>query len=102
MFGVTGVTEERKGGNISLINGDTGITGRYFENNATKRISSQFHIEHKTKNDGVLNFKNSVAFFDRKLTTNTYTFNGKQTNSFTELSYLKALHYIIFSIFDAN
>ena len=90
MFGVTGVTEERKGGNVSLINGDTGITGRYFENNATKRISSQFHIEHKTKNDGVFNFKNSVAYFDRKLTTYTYTFNGKQTNSFTELSYLKA------------
>lgn len=90
MFGVTGVTEERKGGNVSLINGDTGITGRYFENNATKRISSQFHIEHITKNDGVFNFKNSVAYFDRKLTTYTYTFNGKQTNSFTELSYLKA------------
>jgi outer membrane receptor for ferrienterochelin and colicins len=90
MFGVTGVTEERKGGDVSLINGDTGITGRYFENNATKRLSSQFHIEHKTKNDGVFNIKNSVAFFDRKLTTNNYTFSGKQTNSFTELSYLKA------------
>lgn len=90
MFGVTGVTEERKGGDVSLINGDTGITGRYFENNATKRISSQFHIEHKTKNGGVFNFKNSIAFFDRKLTTNYYSFNGKQTNSFTELNYLKA------------
>lgn len=90
MFGVTGVTEERKGGNVSLINGDTGITGRYFESNATKRLSSQFHIEHKTKRDGVFNFKNSIAFFDRKLTTNNYAFNGKQTNSFTELSYLKA------------
>lgn len=90
MFGVTGVTEERKGGNVSLINGDIGIPERYFENNSTKRISTQLHTEHKAKNGGVINFKNSVAFFDRKLTTNNYAFNGTQTNSFTELNYLKA------------
>ena len=90
MFGVTGVTEERKGGNVSLINGDIGIPERYFENNSTKRISTQLHTEHKTKNGGVINFKNSVAFFDRELTTNNYGFSGKQTNSFSELSYLKA------------
>jgi len=90
MFGVTGMTEERNGGNISLINGDIGIPERYFENNSTKRISTQLHTEFKTKNEGVINFKNSVAFFDRKLAIKNYAFNGSQTNSFSELSYLKA------------
>ena len=89
MFGVTGVTEERKGGDISLINGEAGIPERYFENNSTKRFSTQFHAEHKLKKGGVLNIKNSMAYFDRKLATYYFDFNGEQTNSFTEINYIK-------------
>ena len=89
MVGVSGLMEDRKGGNLTLINGDAGAPERFFEYNITKRLSSQVHFEHKNEGGGLINVKNSVAYFKRQLTTNGYTFNGNQINSFTELNYIK-------------
>lgn len=90
MAGITAMQESRRGGAVSNNFLSPNNTGEYKEINFTNRISTQFHVVQKLKNGGVMNFKNSVAYFDRELNTNHYGFNGKQTNSFTELSYLKA------------
>ncbi len=89
MVGVSGLVEDRKGGNLSLINGNIGVPERFFEYNTTNRLSSQVHFEHKNANGGIINVKNSVAYFKRHLTSNAYSFKGNQINSFTELNYIK-------------
>ncbi|APY00910.1 TonB-dependent receptor [Lacinutrix venerupis] len=88
-FGLNGTYDERIGGDITKIeNGENGIH-QYTEENTSKRLSSQ--AVYKTQLDSVssFNIKNSVSFFDRNLAIPDFTFDGKQINSFTEISYQK-------------
>lgn len=86
-FGLNGTYDERIGGDITKIeDGENGIH-QYTEENTSKRLSSQ--AVYKTQIDPIsfFNVKNSVSFFDRNLTIPDFTFDGKQINSFTEISY---------------
>ena len=57
----------------------------FFEENSSTRLSSQFRVDRKLngsstnflKGDGVLTFKNSVSFFDRKIEVPGYQFEGQ-------------------------
>lgn len=100
-IGVNGTYDDRIGGDITKIeSGEAGIH-QYAEENVSKRLSSQ--AVYKTQIDSVssLNIKNSVSFFDRKLTISDFIFDGKQTNTFTELTYQKAANRTDW-IFGAN
>jgi len=82
-----GTYDNRIGGDVTKIeNGESG-THLYTEENISKRLSSQ--AVYKTQIDSIssLNIKNSVSFFDRNLAIPDYNFDGKQTNTFTEVSY---------------
>ena len=86
-FGLNGTYDDRIGGDITKIeNGENGIH-QYTEENISKRLSSQ--AVYKTQIDSIssLNIKNSVSFFDRNLTIPDFNFDGKQTNTFTEITY---------------
>jgi outer membrane receptor for ferrienterochelin and colicins len=86
-FGLNGTYDDRIGGDITKIeSGENGIH-QYTEENISKRLSSQ--AVYKTQIDSIssLNVKNSVSFFDRNLTIPDFNFDGKQTNTFTEISY---------------
>ncbi|KOY52239.1 TonB dependent/ligand-gated channel [Polaribacter dokdonensis DSW-5] len=86
-FGLNGTYDDRIGGDINKIeNGEEGIH-QYTEENNSKRLSSQ--LVYQTQLDAVssLEFKNSVSFFDRNLTVPDFNFDGKQTNTFTEITY---------------
>jgi iron complex outermembrane receptor protein len=86
-FGLNGTYDDRIGGDIEKIeSGQNGIH-QYTEENISKRLSSQ--AVYKTQIDSIssLNIKNSVSFFDRNLTIPDFNFDGKQTNTFTEISY---------------
>jgi len=86
-FGLNGTYDDRIGGDITKIeSGENGIH-QYTEENISKRLSSQ--AVYKTQIDSIssLNIKNSVSFFDRNLTIPDFNFDGKQTNTFTEISY---------------
>ena len=88
-IGINGTYDDRIGGDITKIeNGENGIH-QYTEENISKRFSSQ--VVYKTQIDSVstLNIKNSISFFDRKLTIPNFSFDGKQTNTFTEITYQK-------------
>jgi iron complex outermembrane receptor protein len=100
-IGVNGTYDDRIGGDITKIeSGEAGIH-QYAEENVSKRLSSQ--AVYKTQIDSVssLNIKNSVSFFDRKLTISDFIFDGKQTNTFTEITYQKAANRTDW-IFGAN
>ena len=86
-LGLNGTYDDRIGGDITKIeSGENGIH-QYTEENISKRLSSQ--AVYKTKIDSIssLSIKNSVSFFDRNLTIPDFNFDGKQTNTFTEITY---------------
>jgi len=86
-LGLNGTYDDRIGGDITKIeSGENGIH-QYTEENISKRLSIQ--AVYKTQIDSIssLNIKNSVSFFDRNLTIPDFNFDGKQTNTFTEITY---------------
>lgn len=88
-IGLNGTYDDRIGGDITKIeNGENGIH-QYTEENVSKRLSSQ--AVYKTQLDSIssINIKNSVSFFDRNLTIPDFNFDGKQVNTFTEVTYQK-------------
>ena len=86
-FGLNGTYDDRTGGDIERIeNGVNGIH-QFSESNISKRLSSQAIYTTELDSVSSLNIKNSVSFFDRDLSLPNYAFKGKQTNSFTEVTY---------------
>jgi|TARA_R110002020_G_scaffold396281_4_gene606499 iron complex outermembrane receptor protein len=89
-FGLNGTYDDRIGGDMTKIeSGENGIH-QYTEENNSKRLSSQLVYQTKLDSTSSLEFKNSVSFFDRNLTVPDFNFDGKQTNTFTEISYKTA------------
>ena len=88
-LGLNGTYDDRIGGDITKIeSGENGVFD-YTEENLSKRLSSQAVYEMQLDSVSSLNIKNSVSFFDRKLTVPNFSFDGKQTNTFTEINYQK-------------
>jgi len=86
-IGINGTYDDRIGGDIMAIeNGANGIN-QYTEENISKRLSSQAVYETQIDSVSSLNIRNSVSLFDRKLSIPNFTFDGKQTNTFTEVNY---------------
>jgi outer membrane receptor for ferrienterochelin and colicins len=85
-FGLNTNFENRIGGDMAVINGKADASHTYFERNKTQRISSQLKAETKLTDHSRLVVKNSISFFDRKITKSDYDFSGDQVSSFTELN----------------
>jgi outer membrane receptor for ferrienterochelin and colicins len=86
-FGLNGTYDDRIGGDITKIeSGEDGIH-QYTEENNSKRLSSQLVYQTQLDSVSSVEFKNSVSFFDRNLTVPDFNFDGKQTNTFTEITY---------------
>ncbi len=85
MVGANLTAEDRIGGDIKFIEGRGDAVHRYFENNESKRYSTQVSLSHKTES-GSLNFKNSLNYFDRLLQLPGYDFDGVQKSTFTEFN----------------
>ena len=86
MFGVNLTTEDRIGGDIKFIQGRGDAIHRYYENNESRRYSTQLSVRHKM-GSGSLNFKNSLGYFDRLLEIPSYNFDGVQKSTFTEINF---------------
>lgn len=86
-FGVNITNENRFGGDLKVLKGKADNTHQFFEKNISLRTSTQLNLEHKVTDKSKIQFKNSVGFFDRKLTQPIINFNGWQVSSFTEINY---------------
>ena len=85
--GVNGTYDNRLGGDLTKINdGEDGIH-QFSERNTSTRLSTQAVYENQLKENGFLQIKNSVSYFDRDLSSTSLNFSGKQWNSFTEANY---------------
>lgn len=78
--------EKRTGGDMHYIKGEGDAVHSFFEKNNTKRISTQFTLEHAFSAKTKLTVKNSYSFYDRLTQTPFNVFDGKQRATFTELN----------------
>lgn len=88
-FGVNTVYENRLGGDMRVIAGNADSVHQYFERNKTFRFSTQLSFTRKIDEESRINFKNSIGYFNRQLTSKAFGFYGKQLSSFSEVNYVK-------------
>ncbi len=90
--------KDRKGGDTFVLSGSETAFHQYFEQNKTFRNITTFNLNRDFDSGGRLFVKQSLAFFNRDLTTQNYAFKGSQFNSFTDISYAKAYgkHAVVF------
>lgn len=80
-------TETRLGGSIPQINGMPDQVYTYTEKNKSNRLSTQVLYEFKIDNDKNILIKNSLGYFDRRISIPDYYFSGKQVLSYSEVNY---------------
>lgn len=86
-FGVNTTFENRLGGDMLYIQGKGDSTHRYFEQDKTKRVSTQLTFNHQLNEESSIVVKNSVSYFNRIINSNYYRFNGTQYSTYTEATY---------------
>ena len=86
-IGLNAMFEDRLGGDIEYIKGKGDDTHSYFEKNKTQRHSTQLTFGHRFNEKDRLDFKNSVTYFKRNIGVPSYSFEGVQVSTFSELSY---------------
>lgn len=85
--GINGTYDNRLGGDLTKMRDGANTIHQFSERNISTRISTQAVYENQIKENGFLQIKNSVAYFDRDLNATNLNFSGKQWNSFTEANY---------------
>ncbi|MBC8484769.1 MAG: TonB-dependent receptor [Bacteroidetes bacterium] len=86
-FGVNGTFDNRKGGDMKVLENEADTLHKFFEENISNRISTQLKFDKQFNNDKSLTIKNSLSYFDRAINQNTSTFKGKQISSYSEVAY---------------
>lgn len=97
MLGNSFTKGESTGGDMHVINDKPAISHIYFEKNNTIRNVSTLEFDKRFRNKNNFKLKQSVSLFNRDISIPGYIFAGKNTNSFTDLSYLfsKKKHTVI-------
>ena len=85
--GINSTIEDRIGGDLHYIEGDSGPLHSYYEKNKTGRYSTQAQLDYKLNANEGLSFKNSISYFNRSISLPDYRFSGAQVSSYTEANY---------------
>ncbi len=91
MLGNSFTQSNNKGGDLQVINGNTDANHVYFEENNSKRNTTFFEFDKKFSTKNSFKLKQSLSFFDRKLSIPNYSFAGLNTNSFSDITYISNL-----------
>lgn len=78
--------EKRFGGDMHYLKGTNDPGHSFFERNNTRRLSTQFTLQHTISTGKKLTLKNSYSFYDRFTQTPFNVFDGKQQATFTEVN----------------
>jgi iron complex outermembrane receptor protein/outer membrane receptor for ferrienterochelin and colicins len=97
-IGNTTSYQNRRGGDVFVIRGHADSFHQYFENNRSWRNITTFQLDRQIANGSRLTAKQSLAFFNRELEIPDYRFEGRQFNSYTDISYLRTVndHVLVF------
>ncbi|QQS51005.1 MAG: TonB-dependent receptor [Bacteroidota bacterium] len=85
-LGLNTTIDNRSGGDMEVVKGKTSAEHIFLEENKSERYATLFNFSN-TKDNRTINFKNSISYFDRKLSIPDYVFDGNQVSSFTEALY---------------
>jgi len=96
IIGNTTSYQNRKGGDVFVIRGHADNFHQYFENNHSVRNITTLQLEKEFADGGRLVAKQSLAFFDREIEIPDYLFEGRQFNSYTDISYLRTVNNHVF------
>lgn len=100
-LGLNANLDDRIGGDVTLI--ESGETGNhtFFENNISRRFSSQASYITQIDEKNSMELRNSFSYFNRELKLVDYEFKGEQWNSFSEFRWNKNFENKEF-VFGAN
>jgi outer membrane receptor for ferrienterochelin and colicins len=87
LFGLNETFDNRKGGDMKVLNNQSDSLHQYFEENISNRISTQLKFDKQFEKDKSLTVKNSISYFDRAINQPSSTFKGSQISSYTEASF---------------
>lgn len=87
--GINTSFETRTGGDVHYIEGNGDAIHTFFERNNSDRLSTQFSLTHQVGKGTQLNLRNSVSYFNRKITVPGYSFDGTQYGTFSEANVAK-------------
>lgn len=92
--------QNRQGGDVFVIDGRADSLHRYFENNSSVRNITTLQFDRDFSGGRRVSARQSLAFFTREIEIPDYRFNGRQFNSYTDLSYLHPLenHALVFGL----
>jgi len=98
IIGNTTSYQNRKGGDVFVIRGQGDSFHQYFENNHSVRNITTLQFDRQFEDGSRLVAKQSLAFFDREIEIPDYLFEGRQFNSYTDISYLRTVndHVLVF------
>ncbi len=80
--------DNRTGGDIMAVENGPSPTHPYTEKNKSYRDYYQLKYERHLAGNRLLTVRNSTSVFNRDIGIANYTFSGKQTSTFSEISYL--------------
>lgn len=94
---ITSSFENREGGDIIAIEKAIDSLHTFVEINRSNRFITQLKFEKKFPDGNVLSFKNSMNYYKRDFSKNSFNINGFQLSSYSEFSFLvqKNLHNIV-------
>ena len=97
-IGNTTTFQNRKGGDMRVIRGNGGPQNIYFEKNVSVRNVTTANFTRELAKGRRFVAKQSLAFFDRDLTTPGYNFGGTQLNSYTDIAFFAPVrnHALVF------
>ncbi len=92
--------QNRKGGDVFVIRGQADDLHQYFENNNSLRNITTLQLEKEFASGGRFVAKQSLAFFNRRIEIPNYLFEGRQFDSYTDVSYFRILnnHALVFGL----
>ncbi len=83
--------EERKGGDMQLLQQKQDNIHQFFIENKSVRNTADVELETRLNDKDRLTFKGTASFFNRDINTNVFGMKAQQLSYFSELSYLKKL-----------
>ena len=90
-LGYTFNYEDRNGGDMSVLNGNTNSSHQYFDQNTSVRNTADAVWERKYEDGGMLTAKANYSLMNRDITTNVFRMSGKQSSWYSELAYSKKM-----------
>ncbi|HEV8431645.1 MAG TPA: TonB-dependent receptor, partial [Pyrinomonadaceae bacterium] len=91
-------SQNRKGGDVFVIRGKADSFHQYFENNNSVRNITTLQFDREFSGGGRLVAKQSLAYFNREIEIPGYRFEGRQFNSYTDISYLQTVNDHVFIV----